>query len=125
MVRTQILRFQEFESSRRFDGIWACASLLHIPSYELHDVLRRLIGALKPGGMLYLSVKYGSKERLSGDGRFFVDLNEETLQRLFTPFADARLIKVWITEGEGSLRGKDRWLNGLATKLASKNANDC
>jgi hypothetical protein len=83
-----------------------------------------MIGALKPGGTLYISVKYGSKERLSSDGRFFVDLNERTLQRLFTPFADARLIKIWITEGEGSLRGKDRWLNALAMKLPSKDAND-
>jgi len=39
----------------RFDGIFANAALFHVPSQELPRVLRRLHGALKPGGVLFSS----------------------------------------------------------------------
>ena len=115
-VSTQVIRFQEFESAPRYDGIWACASLLHVPANELHDVLARLLRALKPGGVLYISVKHGSDERVADDGRLFVDLDKISIRNLFAKFPDVTLRKIWLTGGEGSLRGRDNWLNVLAVK---------
>jgi SAM-dependent methyltransferase len=40
-----------------FDGIWASASLVHLPTAEMHDVLRQLATVLRPGGKLFVSVK--------------------------------------------------------------------
>jgi hypothetical protein len=119
-ILTQVLTFQEFCSPPRFDGIWACASLLHVPEPELPETLTKLVAALKPGGVLYLSVKHGSGERLSDDGRLFVDLNEDELRSLFAPLTNMTLAKIWITEGEGALRGKDQWLNAIAVKASQK-----
>ncbi len=58
----------------RFDGVFANASLFHVPSQELPRVLRQLHGALKPDGVLFCSNPRGhNEEGLSGDrfGCFF------------------------------------------------------
>jgi SAM-dependent methyltransferase len=58
----------------RFDGVFANASLFHVPSQELPRVLLELQAALKPGGVLFCSNPRGNNEEgLSGDryGCFF------------------------------------------------------
>ncbi len=47
------LSFQEIDFHETFDGIWACASLLHVPQVEMNDALARLTTALKPGAVMY------------------------------------------------------------------------
>jgi SAM-dependent methyltransferase len=115
-VRARVLRFQELESMLRYDGVWACASLLHVPLEELHDALNRLVRALKPSGALYVSFKHGSGQRRSDDGRLYTDLDEPGLRRLFASFPNMTLAQVWISAGEGGLRGKHEWLNAIALK---------
>lgn len=119
-VPTRVLRFQEFESDPAYDGIWACASLLHVPAEELGGVLGRLVRALKPGGTLYVSVKHGAGQRTASDGRLFVDLNRAHLAKLFATLPNLTLSKVWISGGEGLLQGKDEWLNVIALKDRSR-----
>ncbi len=52
----------------RFDGVFANASLFHVPSQELPRVLRELHAALKPDGVLFCSNPRGNNEEgLSGD----------------------------------------------------------
>jgi SAM-dependent methyltransferase len=60
----------------RFDGIFANASLFHVPSQELPRVLAELAESLKPRGILFCSNPRGNNEEgVSGD-RFscFLDL---------------------------------------------------
>ncbi len=54
-VRVQL--FQDFRDPPAYDGIWACASLLHVPEMELPDILARVAASLKPGGFFYGSFK--------------------------------------------------------------------
>ncbi len=52
----------------RFDGVFANASLFHVPSQELPRVLRELHAALKPVGVLFSSNPRGNNvEGLSGE----------------------------------------------------------
>ncbi len=74
-------RFQEVDAVETYDGIWCCASLLHISEAELPDVMTRLAIALKPNGIWYLSFKYGRGER-EKDGRRFTDMDVAGLQKL-------------------------------------------
>ena len=59
------VRFQE-----RSDGVWVCASLLHVPRPDIADVLERLGAALKAGGAMYASFRYGEGEAIRA-GRLF------------------------------------------------------
>lgn len=77
-----------------FTGIWACASLLHLPFNELPSVLNILVAALKTGGVIYLSFKYGNSERLDGD-RFFCDMNDRRIEQLLTKVPSVTLVKSW------------------------------
>ncbi len=56
----------------RFDGIFANASLFHVPSAELPRVLGQLHDALKPDGVLFSSNPRGSNEEGWNRGRYGV-----------------------------------------------------
>ena len=49
--------FQDVSEEAAYDGIWCCASLLHVPSDEMPEVLGQLWRALKPGGSLFATFK--------------------------------------------------------------------
>lgn len=52
----------------RFDGVFANASLFHVPSRELPRVLRELQAALRPRGVLFCSNPHGNNEEgLNGE----------------------------------------------------------
>jgi SAM-dependent methyltransferase len=104
------LRFQDITWRNRFDGIWACASLLHVPLAELPDAVQRLCLALKPGGTLYASFKYGSGERIH-EGRRFTDLDEAVFTDLQQQLKDLKVMKTWITVDLRPDRESERWFN--------------
>lgn len=76
------LRFEEISFEKEFDGIWASASLLHVPMEELPEVMGRMRKALKPGGVMYASFKYGEGTKVRGE-RLFSDFNEKSVVPLF------------------------------------------
>lgn len=119
-VRTQLLSFQEFAASPRYDGIWACASLLHVPKEELQDALCRLIQALKPTGALYVSFRLGCGDRISEDGRFYTDLDLTSLRDLLSLFPNMRIVDIWVSTGEGTLQGKGKWINAIGLKIQER-----
>jgi SAM-dependent methyltransferase len=54
----------------RFDGVFANASLFHVPSQELPRVLRQLYATLKPGGVLFSSNPRGENQEGWNRGRY-------------------------------------------------------
>ena len=54
----------------RFDGVFANASLFHVPGGELPRVLRELHASLKPGGVLFSSNPRGANEEGWNRGRY-------------------------------------------------------
>ena len=80
-----------------FDGIFANASLFHVPKAALPDVLGRLYGALKPGGVLFSSnprghneegwngERYGSYHDLDSWRRFMEGAGFQYLDHYFRP----------------------------------------
>jgi len=113
----KVQRFQDLDESERFDGIWACASLLHVPLADLLDVFQRLACALKPGGILYASWKYGHSERQDGDRRF-QDMDEANLNTLLMSARCFTTLDVWITSDSRPARAHENWLNALLRRTA-------
>ncbi len=87
------LSFDEMDFDDVFDGIWACASLLHVPSDKIDDILTKVIKGLKNNGVLFLSFHYGDFEG-ERDGRFYKDYRTRTLKDLFVRHKDIELIDV-------------------------------
>ncbi|MGR2856591.1 class I SAM-dependent methyltransferase [Erwinia sp. 1181_3] len=108
-------RFEDVTDVERYDGIWCCASLLHVPLAELPEVLARLARALKPDGVWYLSFKYGSGER-EKDGRVFTDMDEIKLNDLIADLENIVLLDTWITGDKRPERQNEKWLNSLLRK---------
>ncbi len=74
-IKVRQMLFQELQERERYDGIWACASILHVAKNELPDILQRMYNALKPNGIIYASFKYGEFEGVR-NGRYFSDFTE-------------------------------------------------
>lgn len=119
-IKQQVLcqTFQELTYQEQFDGIWACASLLHVPKKELADVFGKLANSLKSQGVLYVSFKYGTGERLDENGRYFLDMNESALTSHINMQNSLEIITIWVTEDKRPERINERWINGLIRKKA-------
>ena len=109
------IQFQEIEFNNEFDGIWACASLLHVPSSEIEIVLEKLKKSLKENGIMYASFKYGDFEG-ERNGRYFNDLTESKAIELFSKL-DFEVIKTWITSDSRLSREDEKWMNILVKKV--------
>ncbi len=111
-----VLRFQDMEFQEEFDGIWASASLLHVPKDEMPDVMPRFVQALKPGGILYLSLKEGEGDRIADDGRFFSNYSVSSFRELVATLPALREIAFWKAEEIRSPSHPQPWLNFLLKK---------
>lgn len=76
----RILRFEHLDAIAAYDGIWACASLLHAPASDLVDILSHIHHALRTGGTFTASFKSGTGEGHDGLGRYFNYPSAESLR---------------------------------------------
>ena len=104
--------FSELNEKDRYDGIFACASILHVPSKELPDIITRMKKAVKTDGILYVSFKYGTFEGIR-NGRYFTDLTEESLQVILDKVGGLEVIRTGITGDARPGREDEKWLNVL------------
>ena len=115
----EVSTFQQLDRVNQYDGIWCCASLLHVPKEELPAVFINLQNALKPNGVLYVSFKYGTSERFD-NGREFTDLDEDGLNDLIHACPKLSLIKHWQSPDQRPGREHEIWLNALLTHSRAK-----
>ena len=106
--------FLDVQEQSMYDGIWACASLLHVPHAELPKVLQRLWKALKPGGAFYLSFKLGTTERVQ-DERHFTDVDESQLHEWLAALANVHSVECWLSADQRPGR-TEQWLNALVLR---------
>ncbi len=108
------MRFEDVVWHEASDGIWSCASLLHVARDELPSVMARLAGSLKPGGAWFMSFKYGKTDRFANE-RYFTDM-DETLVRDAIRGAGLDPVDVWISDDARPGREGERWTNAIAQK---------
>ena len=108
------MKFQEIAFEEEFDGIWACASLLHVPYEELPNVMNKLHKAIKPNGVIYVSFKYGDGKMTKGE-RNFSNFTEITVAKLLNE-AGFKAIECGITGDVREDRANEKWVNVIAKK---------
>ena len=110
------IRFEEFNERLKYDGIWACSSLLHLEKAVLKDVLQRLERALKKDGYIYASFKYGEQEGYQGE-RYFINFSKDSFSRFIEEINNLNIIQMWITNDKRKDKGQELWLNAILKKV--------
>lgn len=73
------MTFDDVQWTNAFEGVWACASLVHLKSEELSRALSNLTRALKHDGAFFFCMKAGTSGYVDGTGRFFNRHTPDTL----------------------------------------------
>ncbi|MCD8018514.1 MAG: class I SAM-dependent methyltransferase [Clostridiales bacterium] len=114
-IKVKQMVFEELNEYNRYDGIWACSSILHLPKKPLFFVLTQMTAALKKKGIIYTSFKYGTFQG-KRNGRYFTDMSESTFTKLVQPIREITTEEMWITSDARPDRCDEKWLNVILRK---------
>ena len=114
-IKVRQMLFQELDEKEKYDGIWACASILHLPKKQLREVLENMYAALKSEGWIYTSFKHGKFEG-ERNGRYFTDFTTDTFKEFIHDMHGLKIEEHWITGDARPGRGEEKWLNLLLQK---------
>ncbi len=106
--------FADIESIEEFDAVWACASLLHLGEDEIKDAFLRLVNALKPKGLLYFSLKPGSKS-FSRNGKRYYLYESAMIDSFVRDELMLEKVKIWQNVGKKT-PDQEIWDNYLYRK---------
>ncbi len=109
----------------KYDGIWACASLLNLRKEDVPGTLREFSRLLKNDGKLFVSVKEGAAEEMVGDKagrRLFSFFTPEEIQGLIEAagfdVVNIQVVKDAELTGGDPSEGKPSWVCVIAKKTA-------
>lgn len=114
-IAVKQMLFEELDAVEEYDGIWACASILHVTKEQLPDIIRKIATATKQNGTVYLSFKYGDFEGVK-NGRYFTYLTEVSFEDIVHNIPALIIDKLWITTDVRAGRGDEQWLNLILKK---------
>ena len=101
---------QNYRPAERYDGIWACASLIHLQDEEVLPFFERIDRYLNDDGIVYISGKNGIQSGKAGDGRYFLEFTEHLVEKILTVNKQLKLEQLWYTEDVSGRRGF-WWMN--------------
>lgn len=103
---------EEWIAAGPFDGIWCNASLLHLDEKEATSFFGNLRTNLKPGGVVFISVKCGIVSGLDEHGRHMKNYTQEELTQ-YLKDAGCEVSETSVTKDKLG-RGGLSWLNVFA-----------
>ena len=112
----RVMRFDQLDEAERYDGVWAHASLLHVPRPDLPEVLARVWRALRPGGWHFASFKAGEAEGRDRLGRRFNFPDEAWLADAYRGAGEWSAIRIDGFAGGGYDGVARRWLGVTARR---------
>ncbi len=109
------LLFENLDYKDVFDGIWACASLLHVKKDDIKEILNKCFMALKVNGIFYLSFKQGNFEG-ERNGRYFSDYTLDEIESILSSFDNNIVLDGFITKDARPDR-TESWVNVIVKKV--------
>jgi hypothetical protein len=104
------MRFDELDAEDAYEGVWAQASLLHVPRPALPGILGRIYKALKPGGVHVASYKAGIAEGRDGQDRYFNYFSKQELADVYARSAPWEIVALEEHIGGGFDGKQGPWL---------------
>ena len=101
---------QNYQPTERYDGIWACASLIHLHEEVLLHFFEEIHQLLICDGIVYASGKNGIPTRKAEDGRYFLEFTEQLVEKILAINEQLKLEQLWYTEDVSGRKGF-RWMN--------------
>lgn len=101
---------QNYRSTERYDGIWACASLIHLQEEEVLCFFEKIDLYLNDNGIVYVSGKNGPPTGKAQDGRYFLEFTEQLVEKILMVNEQLKSEQLWYTEDVNGRKGF-RWLN--------------
>ncbi len=114
-IPVDTLLFSDLNESDAYDGVWANASLLHVPKAELSKVIGLIHRCLKSGGVFYASFKSGQSDGRDQFDRYYNYPSEDWLVTVYDAFAWQR-VDVKSELGSGYDRKPTDWLHVTAVR---------
>ena len=114
-ISVQYCTIQEWKPEKAYDGIWACASLLHLKREDLKSFFKNCHGFLKKGGVLFVSAKEGAQTGTDEKGRFLTNFDEMLIRELVYEDSHYEMLRLWRTRD--SLGRETKWVNLLVRNL--------
>lgn len=114
-IDVKCMDFRNLDLINTFDGIWACASLLHIPKNELFDVICKMNNQLKKNGIVYISMKNGSSEEYNND-RFYNYVSYDELLDLINRTGDLSVVEYFSSLSVTNPNEERYWHNFILKK---------
>ena len=111
-----VMKYLDIAWVNEFDGIWACASLLHEELNNIENVIQKLWKSLRVNSPFYMSFKYGENNYIKNE-RFFQNYNEKTIKPYLKNLKNKKIHKIWQTFDRRPFRENEKWLNLILIKL--------
>ena len=113
-VKASVGDMVTWRASEPYDGIWCCASLIHLNEEEKKRFFGNLQYNLKPGGVIYISVKEGIETGTDEEGVYTSNCTADELKS-FLNGAGCEILETVVTEDAMGRPGV-KWLNVIAKK---------
>jgi 2-polyprenyl-3-methyl-5-hydroxy-6-metoxy-1,4-benzoquinol methylase len=107
--------FQAYRSDRTYDGIWAAASLLHVPENEMASVVAKYRDMLNDEGIFYMSFKLRDENFVKGE-RSFTCYTPDKLLSLIEDIGGLDVLEILTTEDVRSENIGEQWVNAFLRK---------
>ena len=107
------IMFEDLEFENVFDGVWACASLLHVKKSEIHNILQKISRSLVDNGVLYMSLKHGDFEGVRDD-RYYADYRTGEIKEILKKIPEFEILAMYTKRREKT--DKQSWLNIFVRK---------
>lgn len=110
---------QNYQPTERYDGIWACASLIHLREEEILCFFKQIDMYLNNNGIVYVSGKNGIQTGEAEDGRYFLEFTEQLVEKILKVNEQLELEQLWYTEDVNGRKGL-QWMNTIVKKIELK-----
>ena len=114
-LKVRLMFFSELNEIEKYNGVWACASLLHLSSKELPFIFEKIYKSLKDKGILYTSFKYGNFEGIRNE-RYFTDMTEEKFLQQKSILQLFKILESQITCDVRKGKENEKWMNIILQK---------
>lgn len=113
--KVQLATFESYETNIKFDGIWALASLLHVPRIDISRTIEKYVDFLEVGGVFFMSFKNREFD-YDKDGREFTCFTENELIKMLNEIEKIYLVKTIHTLDVRKDRPDEKWISVIVKR---------